>query len=338
MPASQATSFECCRQFWPYEVRNLSRPTSFDQLRVEAVDPHLEAGALAFLLEVLVHVLLDLLHHLLDARRVDAAVGDEPLERQPRHLAAERVVARDEDRLRRVVDDQVHAGGRLERPDVAPLSPDDPALHVVGREIHDRDGGLDGVVRRQALDRRGEHFAGLALGVLPGFLLQAHRDQDRVPARLLLHLGEQPLLGLLGGESGHALQGAALLLDEGLVSLLQLLDRPLPVGELLLLGVIVPVTAVELVQPAGHLLFLLDDPALHLLDLALALLDLLLELHPRLVDDLLGLDGRVLQPGLAVPLRLFDQTAGLFGSLSDLPVGQRPLEQQTARAPRAASR
>ena len=29
MPASQATSLECCRQFWPYDVRYFMRPTSF---------------------------------------------------------------------------------------------------------------------------------------------------------------------------------------------------------------------------------------------------------------------------------------------------------------------
>src|SRR5581483_8657275 len=46
-------------------------PDQLHELRVEAVDADLEAGALALLLEVLVHLLLDLVDDLLDPGRVD---------------------------------------------------------------------------------------------------------------------------------------------------------------------------------------------------------------------------------------------------------------------------
>jgi hypothetical protein len=106
------------------------------QLGVDAVQAEVEHRLLAGLAAHLVDVLLGLLHHLLDAGRVDAAVGDQRADRQPRDLAAHRVEARDRDRLGGVVDDHVDAGGGLERADVAALAADQPALHVVGRQRH----------------------------------------------------------------------------------------------------------------------------------------------------------------------------------------------------------
>ena len=55
------------------------------------------------------------------------------VERQLGDLAPHRVEAGDDHRLGRVVDDQVDAGRRLERADVAALAADDAALHVVRR-------------------------------------------------------------------------------------------------------------------------------------------------------------------------------------------------------------
>ena len=115
-----------------------------------------------------------MLDHLLDARRVDAAVGDEALEGEAGDLAAVGVVGGDEHGLGRIVDDEVHAGVQLQRPDVAALAPDDAALHVVGRQVHDRDRGLHGVVGGQALDGGGEHLLGLGVGGLARLLLEPH--------------------------------------------------------------------------------------------------------------------------------------------------------------------
>ena len=61
--------------------------------------------------------------------------------------------------MRRVVDDEVDAGEVLERPDVAALPPDDPALHVVGGELDDGHRGLGGVARRNALQRVGDEVS-----------------------------------------------------------------------------------------------------------------------------------------------------------------------------------
>ena len=111
---------------------------------------------------------LGLLEHLLDARRVDAAVGDERLERDAADLAAHRVEAGEDDRLGRVVDDEVDAGHLLEGADVAALAADDAALHVVARDVDDRDGRLGGVVGGDALDGDADDVAGLLVGLFAG--------------------------------------------------------------------------------------------------------------------------------------------------------------------------
>ena len=73
---------------------------------------------------------------------MDAAILDELLECDARNLAAHRIEARQDDSLRRVVDDEVDARQRLERADVAALAADDAALHLVVRQRNDRNGRL----------------------------------------------------------------------------------------------------------------------------------------------------------------------------------------------------
>src|SRR5258705_514060 len=64
---------------------------------------------------------------LLDAGRVDAAVGDQLLEGEPADLAPDRLEAGQQDGLRRVVDDQVDARDGLVGADVAAFATDDAA-------------------------------------------------------------------------------------------------------------------------------------------------------------------------------------------------------------------
>ena len=107
------------------------------ELLVERAAVRLEHRLLAGLADDLLELRLRLVVRLLDARRVDAPVLDQLRQRQPRDLAAEPVERREHDRVRRVVDDEVDAGEVLERADVAALAADDPALHVVGRQLDD---------------------------------------------------------------------------------------------------------------------------------------------------------------------------------------------------------
>jgi hypothetical protein len=98
---------------------------------VELSAIRLEHRLRASLLDVVLDLGLGLVVHLLDPRGMDAPVLDQLDERQFRGLAADAVEGGEHDGLRRVVDDEVHAGQVLERADVASLAADDPPFHVV---------------------------------------------------------------------------------------------------------------------------------------------------------------------------------------------------------------
>ena len=119
-------------------MRKCSRPSDLISSGLQAVHPCLEGGSLALLLDDPVDLRARLLHHLLDARGMDASVLDELVQRLPRDLAAHRVEAGQDHCLRRVVDDEIDARCHLQRADVAPLAADDAALHLLARQRYDR--------------------------------------------------------------------------------------------------------------------------------------------------------------------------------------------------------
>ena len=205
--------------------------------------PSSSSAASPFLEDLLLELGLDLLDDLLDARRVDAAVDDQALEGDAGDLAAEGVEAGEDDRLGRVVDDQVDAGRRLEGADVAPLAADDAALHLVVGEHDDRDGGLGDVVRGRALDGHADDALRLLVGLLAGLVLDAlddvggldarPRPPSRAPARRAACWAVRPaicssLVALLVDhpvELGLLLLEALLAAGEGAVALAELLAR-----------------------------------------------------------------------------------------------------------------
>ncbi len=184
------------------------------ELRVHVRDAELGEGVLPGPDAQLLDVRLAPLVRLLDPLRVDAAVEDQPLQGQPADLAPHRVEAGQQDRLRRVVDDQVDPGDRLEGADVAALAADDPALHVIARQVQDGDHGLAGLLAGDALDGQRHDLAGALLAVLARVALDVP-DRDRgLSLRLALDAGDQLGLGLLGGQPGGLLQDLAPLLPQ----------------------------------------------------------------------------------------------------------------------------
>src|SRR4029077_799149 len=104
------------------------------QLRVHALDAGFVHGLLARLEQRTVDLGARLVHHFLDPARVDTPVRDQPLQGQATHLAPYGIEARHHHCVRRVVDDDVHTGRRLERADVPTLAPDDATLHLIRGE------------------------------------------------------------------------------------------------------------------------------------------------------------------------------------------------------------
>src|SRR5271166_2575279 len=106
-----------------------------DEFFVHVGNAQLDQRVLARPLAQLLDLRLAALVGVLDPLRVDAAVQDEPFQGEPGDLAADRVEAGKEYRLGRVIDDEVDAGHRLEGPDVAALTADDAALHLVAGQM-----------------------------------------------------------------------------------------------------------------------------------------------------------------------------------------------------------
>ncbi len=184
---------------------------NLDELGVEVVHPRLVAGPLALLPDGTVHFLAGLLHHVLDAGGVDAAVHNELFQGQTGHLPADRVEGGHGDGLRRIVNDQIHPGDGLQGADISALPADDPALHLVVGQGHHGDGGLGGVVGGAALDGGGDDLPGFLLGLVLELALDLLDLHGRVVADVRLHALQQILLGLLLGEAGDLLQDLRLL-------------------------------------------------------------------------------------------------------------------------------
>ncbi len=234
---------------------------------------------------------------------MDPAVGDELGEGQPGHLAADRVEGRQQHALGGVVDHHVDAGGLLEGADVAALTADDPALHLVARQRHRGDHRFGGLIGGQSLNGADDDLPGLLVAVAARLGLDRAAQVHGLQPSLVLHLGEQLRLGGLrrhARDPGDLLALFRLRLVEGSPLGVQLGKGELQIAESL----------VELALQPGMLVFAFSHPAfpaLHLLEQHLHPLALqpaggialqprsfgvgpdALSLSPRCRDDLVGL-------------------------------------------------
>ncbi len=216
-------------------ARPVTEPSEdLDELLVEVSAVGLEHRLRAGLLDVVLDLGLRLVVHLLDPRRMDAAVLDQLDEGQLGRLAADAVEGREDDRLRRVVDDEVHPGEVLERADVPALAADDPPLHVVGRELDERHRRLGGMRGCDSLQRVRDEVPRPPFRLRSRFLLHlAHLPRELVPDQILRAL-QQVLLRFGDRHPGQPLQLAHLALLRLLELGVKHLRGFLAVGEALL--------------------------------------------------------------------------------------------------------
>src|SRR6476660_6247306 len=95
---------------------------------IKAANAHFLNGLVAVSADFLFDFVLRLGHELFDPRWVDAAIGNELVERDPGNFAAHRVERAHDHDARRVVDNYVDAGSLFKRADVPPFAADDSAL------------------------------------------------------------------------------------------------------------------------------------------------------------------------------------------------------------------
>src|SRR6185437_4437517 len=195
-----------------------------DELGMQAVN----AGVVGRLLARLDNLRLDLLSRFVDdffdSPGVDAAVGDELLERQARRLASHGVEAGYDDRIRRVIDDDVDAGGKLEGSNIPALTADDPPFHLVVGERHGRHRALGGVLGCDALNGQRDDLLPFALGVTLGRFTDLANPVGGVGLRLLFHPAHELVLRILRGHARHLLEPAALVAHQPLQLLLAVLN------------------------------------------------------------------------------------------------------------------
>ena len=238
------------------------------QLRVQVVHAGFVAGSLAFLPDGAIHLFPSLLHHILNAGRMDPAVGNELLQSQPGNLPADGIEAGNGDGLGSVVDNQVNTGDGFESADIPALPADDPALHfIVGQGDHGH-GCFGGMIGGAPLDGGGDDLPTFFLGLVLQLLLDLLDLHGSLVTNLVLHVLQQALLGLILGQLGDFLQLFQLLLADGLGLVLGLGDLLEPTVQLLFLALI----GLGFLVEGGFLLF---QTALLLAQLGAALLDFL---------------------------------------------------------------
>ncbi|MBQ5927826.1 MAG: hypothetical protein IIW96_01475, partial [Oscillibacter sp.] len=284
-----------------------------DNFGMQTVDAGLESGSLALGLDDGIDFLLSLCHHLLDVGGMDTAVGNEFFQSQAGDLAADGLEAGDGNGLGGIIDDQVHTGEGLDGADVAALAADDAALHLVIGQGNHADGHFSHLVGGTALDGLGHHFAGAGLALFLHAGLHFLDLQGSLVGDLGLHLGDQVLLGLLGSETGDALQhfGLAALDDLDLLGLL--VDG----GMLLVEGLFLLLDGVGL---AVQSLFLLLQAVFLPLQISSAGLFFLLKFAAAFQDLFFGFQQGLALFGLSALIGLVDDALGFFLSAFYLPL------------------
>ena len=135
---------------------------------MQIVDADVESGLLAGLAHALLDKVRRLLVHLLDARRVDAAVGDE-VSRAPHGPSRAARESKLESTTVSGVSSMTRFDARdlFEGADVASLAADDAALEVVGGDVDRGNRHLRGVIGRAALDGERDDLPGPSSGTRP---------------------------------------------------------------------------------------------------------------------------------------------------------------------------
>src|SRR6185369_17275482 len=123
---------------------------------------------------------------LFDPRRVDAAIGDELVERNACDFAADRVERADDHDAGCVVDDHVDARGLFERADVPPFAADDAALHFVAGDVDRAGRGLGRVRGGETLNGRQQNLFRLDVGDRGNFFLTLHDERALLVRQLLI--------------------------------------------------------------------------------------------------------------------------------------------------------
>ena len=145
------------------------------------------------------------------------------MQRQASDLPTHRVEARQDNRLRRIIHDDLDAGSGLQSTDVTSLTADDATLDLIRLDMEHRDRVLNSGLRSYPLDRLDHDLLRLLVGRHLGLLNDLIDVRSRLRLRLVLQRLDQTLLGLVSRQARDGLQVLHLLLVHPLQVLLLLL-------------------------------------------------------------------------------------------------------------------
>ena len=270
---------------------------------MEARHAGLEHRLFAFFPDPILHVVAGLGHHLFDPGRMDPAIDQQMIEGHPRHLAADRVEATQNDSLRCVVDDQVDPGRVFEGPNVAALSTDDAPLHLVAGDCHHRHRGLCGLFGGNPLHRGHQDVARALFAFLFDDLLAFADFLRDLLIEFLFKVGEDRRPRFGPRHSRNPLELFDLLGE----SVVDAFPGPPDFQLFLRDSLFLPVEIFEL---AIDRLFFLLNPAFRTLELSTCVAYLLFQAQADAVGFLFGLEDHLLHLGLGVRQQLFPLRVG----------------------------
>ena len=286
----------------------------------------LKDGALAGLLDDGVHLAAGTLNGLLNARGMNAPVGNELFQRQARDLAANGIKRGQGNCLRHIVDNEIDSGHGLDGADIASLAADDAPFHFIAGQIHHRDGRLADKICAHTLNGlRDDQFCFVVCFFLD-LLFQCDDALCGIQLCISLNAGNQLRFCLLCGIAGHSFQKIQLALTHAL-------QFGGSVGVFFHLFVQGFVLAVDrLMLFIQRFLFLHKAPFL-LVQLVAALAQLPLGLVLRAQDFFLCLDQRFLLLLFTLLFRSLDNALGFLFGRADLclrnAAAQNDAEQNT---------
>ena len=239
-----------------------------DKLRMQAVDTEVDSRTLTRLDNLVVELFLHLGNDLLDTCRMDTAVSHELVEGQTADLTTHRVESRDDDGLRRIVDNDLHPACCLERTDVSTLTADDTTLHLIIINMEDAHRVLDSGLRSDTLNGLDDNLLCLHVGIELRLVYHLIDITGGIHLGLVLHALHKAVLGFLGRDTGDFFELGTLLL-------LHLVEILLLHGHELLLILQTLLFTLHILTDLSEFLLLLVQRELALLELVLSDLHLL---------------------------------------------------------------
>ena len=161
------------------------------------VNAQIEQDPLAFLINFLRNFTGYLLNNLFDPRRMNPAVEDKPLQRRPRNFFADRIKTGNDDRFRRIVNDDIRPRKRFQSADISSFAADYPAFHFVAGQTDGRNRNIAGRFRCKPLNRRNQNIARPFFCRKLGFLLDLVDDNKRIMLCVRFQIADYQILCLL---------------------------------------------------------------------------------------------------------------------------------------------